>query len=217
MWGIEVMDQKPAAASVWERARVGARDGIYAAIGLTLFALVVAAIGFAVDPKGFDELPIPLGGFIALYFVGGVVCGAVYGVLRPVLNSSLGGSILAGVVLCTLGLGIMVVAITIDEARTAPPKDLTATLGAIALVVLGVGALVGVMLGLIMWARRRGGWLAIMLPSALIFAAALVKSGVLSMPNAWSVVVSRALPILVALGLLYIAKRWFPSQPNPPV
>ncbi len=210
------MSQTPA----WQRARAGARDGLYVAIGLTIIALVVAGIATALEPNGVGELPIPLGAFIVLYFVGGVVCGAAYGALRPLLGS-LFGDILVGIAVCSLGLGILTVAITIDLARTAPPKaDLATDLAAFAIVVLGVGVVVGIMLGLIWWARRRGGWIATVLPGAFVVAAILVKSGVpfVHQPPhlSWLTVISRGVPILVALVIVLIAKRWFPNQPNPP-
>jgi hypothetical protein len=214
------VDPRSSLSPVWQRAREGAQDGIYAAIGLTIIALVVAGIALALEPKGLDDLPIPLGAFIALYFVGGLVCGAAYGVLKPLLRSVF-GAILVGIVLCTLGLGILTVAITIDLAATGPPEGALATnLAAIAIVVLGVGGVVGVMVGLILWARRRGGRLGTVLPLAFVGAALMVKSGVpfvRQLPaDAWSNVVSRVAPILGAVVIVLMGKRWFPNQPQPP-
>ena len=205
---------------VWQRAREGARDGLYAALGLTIIALVVAGIATALEPNGLGELPIPLGAFIGLYFAGGAVCGATYGALRPFLGS-LFGAILVGIVLCILGLGILTVAITIDVAATSPPKtDLAADIVAVAIMVLGVGALVGIMVGLILWARHRGGWLATVLPAAFVVGALALKSGLpFARPlsaDSWWTLISRGAPILAALVIVLMAKRWFPNRPEPP-
>ena len=164
---------------------------------------------------------MPLVGLIALYFVGGVTCGAAYGALRPLIGS-LVGSMIVGVALCTLGVAILSVFIELATKPTSTPArgDLATNVLAIATMVIAVGALVGVLTGLVLWARRRGGRLASVIPLTVVGVVAVLKSGVPFVshppPHPWWVLATRGAPILAALVIVLLAKHWLPGKPGDP-